>query len=129
MLNGFAAAMRDGTRAVTCVSFKNVGPQAATRVVFIFTLLYSDGQTGGELILDRQATFSPNVGVMSYGSYADWVNQESANRGYAQNCATVSNGVAALPILAARYATYRVTRVEYVDGSSWESTMRPATAP
>ncbi len=126
LLNGFAAAMLDGRRAVACVSFKNVAPQAATRVIFIFTLLNSDGRTGGELTLDRQGTFSPNIGIMSYDSYSDWVSHQSINRGYAQNCATVSNGVAAVPILTARYVTYRVTRVEYVDGSSWESTMQPA---
>ncbi len=45
--------------------------------------------------------------------------QGSSNRRNDENCTGVSVGVAALPLLVARFATYRVVRVEYADGTSW----------
>jgi len=119
VVNGFAAAKRDGKSAMACVSFKNVANVAATRVVFEFPLLDMNGQELGEITLDRHGSFSPNVDIHTYPSYSDWNGGKTVNSGYADNCTTVKNGVAAIPILSARFASYRVTRVEYADGTDW----------
>lgn len=119
VINGFVAAKRDGKSAMACVSFKNVANAAATRVVFEFPLLDSNGQQLGVITLDRHGMFSPNIDINTYDSFSDWVNGRGVNAGYADNCATVDNGVAALPILTARFASYRITHVEYADGTNW----------
>ncbi len=122
VLGGFAAAKRDGTSATACVSFQNNAALTATRVVIDFPLLGSGGDVLGRLDLDRHGTFSPGIAIYSYQSYAAWIDQSGGtNRDYANNCATISNGIAAVPILTARFATYRVTRVEYADGSAWQN--------
>ncbi len=122
VLNGFAAAMRDGTNAMACVSFKNVAPLAAMEVVFDFPLLDANGNTVGSLRLGRRGMFSPDIGIMSYASLQDFISSAGAgNSRYIDNCAKISRGIAAVPILTARYATYRITRVEYVDGSEWRT--------
>jgi len=124
VINGFAAARRDGTSALACVSFKNTATIAATRVVFEFPLLSANGDTVATLTLDRRGTFSPNTGIMSYPTLDAQLNAGFVNKSYADNCVQISNGVAAVPILSARRATYQVTRVEYADSSVW-----PAPAP
>jgi hypothetical protein len=121
LLNGFVAAKRDGTSAIACISFKNVAPQSATRVVVDFSLLDANGQYLAPLVLDRRGTFSPNVEIHSYPSFDAWSGTGYVNRDYANGCVRVDNGVAAIPILAARLATYRITRVEYADGTVWTS--------
>ena len=118
VLGGFAAAKVDGTSVKACVSFKNVAPLAAVRVLFRFPLLNAGGDVVGALQLDRKGIFSPNVEIASYGSMSD-AQGFGSNRNFADNCTTITNGVAAVPILTARYATYRVTHVEYADGSVW----------
>ncbi|MDQ2857177.1 MAG: hypothetical protein M3R53_00825 [Candidatus Eremiobacteraeota bacterium] len=120
LLGGFAGAKRDGTSAMACVSFKNVAAATATRVVFTFPLLGPGGDVLAALTLDRRGTFSSGVGIMSYDSLSDATqNSGVQNRGYSDNCTTLTNAIAAVPILKARFATYRVTRVEYSDGSVW----------
>ncbi len=119
ILGGFAAAKRDGTSAMACVSFKNVAPQTATRIVFRFPLIDANSNELGALTLDRRGTFSSNVAIMTYPSFSDWVQNNTLNRSYADNCTTIVGGIAAVPILTARLATYRLTRVEYADGSVW----------
>ena len=123
ILGGFAAAKRDGTTLIACVSFQNNASVAAKHVVFEFDLLDAGGNTLGKLTLDRTGVFSPGIGIMSFQSFKDWqqLTGGPVNRGYNDNCVRLNNGVAAVPILTARYATYRVTRVEHSDGSVWPS--------
>ncbi|MDQ2909122.1 MAG: hypothetical protein M3R44_07220 [Candidatus Eremiobacteraeota bacterium] len=120
ILGGFAAARRDGTSAMACVSFKNIAPVAADEVRIDFPLLDGAGNTVGKLTLDRRGTFSQGIGIMTYGSLQDFVQSGGiGNRGFGDNCATVKNGIAAVPILTARYATYRITKVTRGGGSTW----------
>jgi hypothetical protein len=125
VLGGFAAAKRDGTGATACISFKNAAPKAATRIIFEFPLVDASGNELGTLTLDREGTFSPDVAIMTYQTFSDWAGGTVTNRGYAQNCASLSSGIAAVPILTARYATYRLRRVEYADGSVWMPSNNP----
>lgn len=120
VLGGFAAASRDGKTALACVSFQNNSPVAATHVQFQFTLLDGNGNTVGTMQLDRSGTFSTGVGIMTWSGFNDWNGgQGFGNRGYSDNCAKISNGVAALPILQARFVTYAISEVNYADGTTW----------
>jgi hypothetical protein len=118
VLRGWAAVKRDGKAAVVCVSFKSLANEPATRVVFEFALAGRSGDTVGTLELDRHGTFSPGVEIAGWSSLSDWQGG-LGHRGYNDNCTTIGRDVAARPLLAARYVTYEVTRVEYSDGSSW----------
>ncbi|MGR4066185.1 MAG: hypothetical protein ACLQPV_12175 [Vulcanimicrobiaceae bacterium] len=120
VLNSFAAARRDGTSAAACVSFKNTDTRTATRVVFAFDLVDGNGAQVGTLSLDRRGTFSPGIDINGYSGLSDWASG-GGNRGYADNCTTLSRQMAALPILSARFATYSIKRVEYADGTSWSA--------
>jgi hypothetical protein len=121
VIGGFAAAKRDGTAVIACVSFANVAPQTATHVVFDFPLLDANGQEVGKLTLDRTGEFSSNVQIMSYATMNEWVSGSIGPRSRIDNCVQRQMGTAAIPILQARVAGYRVVRVTYADGSVWPS--------
>ncbi len=109
---------RDGTEATACISFKNLDPRTATRVLFTFPLFNGNGVRLASLELDRRGTFSQGIAIEGYSSLGDQLSG-GGNRGYADNCTTLNTGMAALPILSAKYATYAVKRVEYADGTVW----------
>ncbi len=119
VINGFGAAKRDGTSATVCVSFKNNAPQPATSVTFAFSLKDNNGRTLGHLELERTGTFSTGIGIYTWDSYQSWRTQ--THKGFAENCATRNSGVAAMPILEARVATYHVRSVTFADGTSWNA--------
>lgn len=116
--HGFGAAKRDGKEILACVSFTNQAAIAATRVVFEFDITDANGKSLGDMVLDRRGTFSSGIGIYSWSSYSDW-RAGQQNRGYSDNCKSNRQSVAAMPVLDARFITYRVTRVEYADGSMW----------
>ncbi|HTX58147.1 MAG TPA: hypothetical protein VMH02_00625 [Verrucomicrobiae bacterium] len=118
VLGGFAAVKRDGKAAVVCVSFKNVSPKTATRVVFAFPLTGPRGGALGELELDRRGEFSPNVDINGWPDLGTWQGG-IGHRGYGDNCTFVDQGVASQPLLRAAGASYHVKRVDYADGTSW----------
>lgn len=119
ILSGFAAVKRDGTAAIVCVSFKNVSPVTAKRVVFDFPLLDAQGNPLGALTLDRNGEFSNNVAIATYESFASWLQGGIGPRGYADNCIQKTLPTAAVPLLQARTASYRVMRVEYDNTTVW----------
>ncbi|HEX8805625.1 MAG TPA: hypothetical protein VF741_01705, partial [Candidatus Aquilonibacter sp.] len=109
---GFAGVKRDGTGAIACVSFTNLSAKTARRVVFEFTLYDAQGNSLGTLTLDRNGEFSSNVLIATYDSFGSWQSGSIGPRGYADNCIQRNLPTAAMPILQARTAGYRVTRVE-----------------
>jgi hypothetical protein len=117
VLGGWVAVKRDGRRAEACISFKNAASVTATRVLFEFPLSDQSGVEVGALKLDRRGTFSPGIDIRSWPDMASW--QQYNHRGYAENCTNTELGVAAFPLLKAHYATYRILRVEYANGTSW----------
>jgi hypothetical protein len=119
IIGGFAAARRDGTSAIACVSFKNTSAKVASRVLFEFPLLDRTGQILAKLTLDRSGEFSPDIAIMSYTSFNDWQGNSVGPRGRLDSCITRKLPTAAMPFLQARAAGYRVLRVEYADGTSW----------
>lgn len=123
VLGGWAAVKRDGRGARACISFKNTDSRTATRVLFQFPISNQAGAVLAKLELDRRGTFSPGIDIHSWGSLEGW--QQTQHRGYEENCTSISEGVAALPLLTARFATYHIARVEYADGTSWTA---PTTA-
>lgn len=118
VVGGFAAARRDGKAVIVCVSFKNTAPTTARRVVFEFSLLGPRGRELGTLHLDRQGEFSSGVDIYGWSSLSAWQGG-MGHRGYGDNCTQLQQGVAAAPILQAASVVYRVSRVDYADGTSW----------
>lgn len=118
LLRGWAAVKRDGHGAVVCVSFKNEAAVAATRVVFEFSIFGRSDEALDELELDRRGTFSPGIDINGWDSLSNW-QSGIGHRGYNENCKVVNSSVAARSLLSARSITYRVTRIDYADGSSW----------
>jgi len=119
ILSGFAAVKRDATAAIVCVSFKNLSAMTARRVVFVFPLLDARGNSLGDLTLDRNGEFSNNVAIATYPSFASWQQGTIGPRGYADNCIQKTLPTAAVPLLQAHAASYRVARVEYDNGTVW----------
>lgn len=105
----YARARRDGTAAIACVNVRNVARVSATRVVVEFPLLSAGGETLGDLTIDRRGEFPPNVTV-------------------ADACTRQQSAEPALPLLQARLASYRITRIEYTDGTVWPPGA-PSTSP
>jgi hypothetical protein len=125
ILGGFAAVKRDGTAAIACISFKNLSPMTARRVVFEFPLLDAQGNPLGTLTLDRNGEFSSNVDIMTYDGFGSWQTGSIGPRGRDDNCIQRTLPTAAVPLLQARTASYRVVRVEYDGGTVWP----PSGAP
>jgi hypothetical protein len=123
VLGGWVAVRRDGHGARACVSFKNEGSVAATAVLFEFPIMDHDGAQVAKLTLDRSGTFSPGIDIMGWQSLEGW--QSGSHRGYDENCTSLNVAVAAFPLLSARFATYRILRVEYADGTSWTPSTQP----
>jgi hypothetical protein len=120
ILGGFAAIKRDGTATIVCVSFKNLDTRVANRIVFSFPLLDSNGDNLGVLTLDRSGEFTPNVDINTFDSMQTWqAGGIGPTRAMMDGCVQRNLPTAALPLLQARTAGYRVVGVYYVDGSSW----------
>ena len=126
IVGGFAAVKIDGTSAIACVSFKNLSPMTARRIVFDFPLYDAGGNLLGTLTLDRNGEFSSNILIATYNSFSDWIGGAIGPRGYLDNCIRRDLPTAALPILQARTAGYSVVRVEYDGGSVWTPSATPS---
>jgi hypothetical protein len=117
VFNGWVAVKRDGRGAHACITFKNEGSLTATRVSLEFLLMNHAGDQVATLHLDRRGRFSPNIEIHGWKDLQSW--QSGSNRGYDENCTGLNQSVAALPLLSARMATYRILRVEYANGTDW----------
>lgn len=122
VFNGWVAVLRDGRGAHACISFKNEGSLTATRILIEFLMMNHAGDRVATLTLDRRGTFSPNVEIHGWKDLASW--QSGTHRGYDENCTGLKQNVAAFPLLSARMATYRVTRIEYANGTDWTPASR-----
>ena len=118
IIQTWTAVMRDGSAAYTCVSFKNTGSVAATRIHFELYLLDHGKHVADTSNLDRKGTFSPNVGIHGYSSLGDW---GQGNRGYRDNCIgwRPDNGDERIDYSRLRYFSVKVKHIEYADGTSW----------
>jgi hypothetical protein len=130
ILGGFAAVKKDGTATIVCVSFKNLDTRVANRVIFTFPLLDGNGDSLGALTLDRSGEFSPNINIDSFGSMQTWqAGGIGPTRSMMDGCVQRNLPTAALPLLQARTAGYKVVGVYYVDGSSWPAGSAPPPPP
>jgi hypothetical protein len=119
ILGGFAAAKRDGTSAIACISFKNTDARVAKNVVIVFPLIGDGGQVLGTLELDRPGEFSSNIGIYTFDSMGAWQAGGGPVKSFAQNCVQKDLPTAALPFLQMRAVGYGVQQVDFADGSSW----------
>lgn len=115
---GWAAVKRDGRGAAACISFKNTGPREATRVLMEIPIVDDAGTQLAALPLDRHGTFSSGIDINGWSDASGW-QAGVGHRGFNDNCTSISTAVPALPLLAARFATYHLLRVEYADGTFW----------
>lgn len=119
VLKGFALVAKDGTKAIVCVSFKNLSDKTAKSIHFVFPLLDAQGDTVGSIDFERRGTFSPNIAIDGPSSPQNFVDPGLSHRGAFDNCVTNEQGTAALPLLRTRHVAYKVAGVTYADGSSW----------
>ena len=120
--NGFAAIKNDGSAALVCLSFTNIANVAATRIMFDLPLLDAHSQPITSLHFERTGTFSPNVaiaGPTTLDQYQSSVQGAFTPRSLADNCLMSNQGTAALPLLQTQFVSYRVTGVQYSDGTRW----------
>ena len=120
--NGFAAIKNDGSAALVCLSFTNTADRTATRVDFDFPLLDANSQRLASLHFERSGTFSPNVaiaGPTSAEQYQQSLQGAFTSRSLAENCLLSNQGTAALPLLQTQFVGYRVSGVQYSDGTHW----------
>ncbi len=118
--NGFAAIKNDGSAALVCLSFTNIAKIAATRIDFDLPLLDANSQPITSLHFERTGTFSPNVaiaGATTVDQYQQSVQGAFTPRSLAENCLLSNQGTATLPLLQTQFVSYRVTAVQYADGS------------
>lgn len=120
-LDGFGAARPDGTEMDICVSFQNNSPKTATLVHYDFVLHDQSGAVTGTIPFDRKGTFSTGIPIRtsSFAGFSD--SGFSLNTRYADNCVKERPPLPSMAIISAQLLTYKVTRVEYADGSVWAS--------
>jgi hypothetical protein len=128
VLSAFAAVRKDGRGAIACLSFKNTAPVAAKHLLVDFPFFDQSGANVGTLHLNRVGTFSSGIEIMSYQDFSAW-SGGGGPRGYTDNCTRLDLAVAAMPILAARFASYRVTRIDFADGTTWPKQPQAASTP
>jgi len=116
---GFALIAKDGTKAIVCVSFKNVAAVTANAVHFKFPLMSANGETLGTIDFNRTGEFSPNIAINGPPDANTYFDSGFSHRDAFNNCVTSSQGTAALPLLQAHYVAYKVASVTYTNGSSW----------
>lgn len=119
VIGGFAMIKKDATKAIVCLSFKNVAPQAAKSVHFEFPLYDASGDHVGTLQFTRRGTFSPNVAIEGPKSADGYFDPGFSSRSMFENCLVSDQQTAALPLRRTHSVGYRVVRVEYADGSVW----------
>lgn len=117
--SGFALVAKDGTKAIICLSFTNVGAAAASAIHFTFPLTNAQGDTLGAIDFNRTGLFSPNVAINGPAGPQAYFDPGLSNRGAFSNCVTSNQGTAALPLLQTRYVAYKVAGVTYTNGSTW----------
>lgn len=116
---GFALVKNDATKAVVCLSFVNLAPATASAVHFAFPLLDSNGNTIATLAFTRSGTFAPSVAINGPADGNAYLGGGFGPRAAYDNCLVSAQGTAALPLVQTHYVTYKVTGVQYADGTSW----------
>lgn len=128
-LDGFGAARIDGTEMDVCVSFQNNAPKTATLVHYEFTLHDQGGAVLGTIPFDRKGTFSTGIPIRtsSFDGFSD--SGFNLNTKYADNCVKERPPLPSAAIMSAALLTYKVTHVEYSDGTNWTTTDATPAAP
>jgi hypothetical protein len=116
---GFALVKKDATKAVICLSFVNRAATAANSVHFAFPLIDNQGNTVATLTMTRTGTFSPNIAINGPKDADTYLSGGIGPRSAYDNCLVSTPGTAALPLAQTRFVTYKVTGVQYSNGTSW----------
>jgi hypothetical protein len=122
VLRGFGAVPDSGSEIAVCVAFRNIGKKVATRIDFLYTLTAADGAQLGDLTFVRSGTFSPNIAIDTF-QFGTFANPRSGYylAAHADNCTRHRTKTEPFFNPAMHVIFYRVTRVDYADGTSWPS--------
>ena len=113
------ATLVPGTVSSECVSFVNHAPQAAKRIVFVFTKLDANGVAFGKDVFDRRGTFEANGTVEGMRS-----GRDVFSRSRVANCHDTD-----LNRRTPDTIRVEITTVEYADGTTWQGPLAPTATP
>jgi hypothetical protein len=124
-LSGFGDVPPGGGEVDICVAFRNTAPATATLINVTYSLIGADGSNLGDIAFVRKGSFSKDTDIQTYTA-SDLISQfRSMNHGFWDNCAFHRTNVAPFYNRAWRLIKYRVTRVEYADGTTWTAPSTP----
>lgn len=130
VVSGWAAVKLDGMWVTGCVSFKNTSSMVAKAIRFEFPLENHNEHVEMTVNLNRNGTFSPDIGIYGYDSL-DEVFKRPGHHDYIKNCwgekFDTSHDIA--KVSKVRYFTYRVARIEFADGTEWPEPTLAAPTP
>jgi len=126
ILRGFGAVPDGGSDIDVCIAFRNKGTKTATRIDMLYTLMGADGRTFGDLPFVRKGEFSPGVEVQTFTFTQFATLMAPTNHGFWDNC--VFHKTKTPPVFnpAMYLIIYRVTSVEYADGTRWSAQSSPS---
>jgi hypothetical protein len=113
------ATLVPGTVSSECVSFVNHAPQAAKRVVFVFTKLDANGVAFGRDVFDRRGSFDPNGTVEGMRSGRDMFSRSKV-----ANCHDTDMNRRTPDTIRVE-----ITTVELADGTVWQAPLMPTATP
>ena len=119
ILRGFGAVPDGGSDIDVCIAFRNKGTKAATRIDMLYTMMAADGRTFGSLPFVRKGEFAPGADVQTFTFTQFATLGAPTNHGFWDNCLFHKTTTAPFFDPAMYLIVYRVTYVEYADGTSW----------
>jgi hypothetical protein len=102
-----------------CVTFVNHAPQAAKRIVFVFTKLDANGVAFGRDVFDRRGSFEPNGVVEGMRS-----GRDVFSRSRVANCHDTDMNRRTPDTIRVE-----ITTVEFADGTVWQAPLMPTATP
>ena len=119
VLRGFGAVPDDASSIDVCIAFRNKGTKVATHVDFLYTMMAGDGRTFGVLSFSRDGAFSPGAEIKTF-EFSQFAGLSlPTNHAFRDNCVFHSTKTGLTFNPATYLILYRVTHVDYADGTSW----------
>lgn len=120
VLRGFVSVDQPrGAVIDVCVAFRNTASKDAKLVNVTYYLVGPGNAPLGELQLTRKGTFSQGTEIGTF-SFLDLVHQRPGmNAGWWDNCVFHETKTAPFFNPGMQFVRYKVTHVEYADGTSW----------
>ncbi len=118
-LSGYGSLDERGASIDICVNFRNTAPVAATVINVTYTIVGADGSNYGVIPFVRKGSFGTGVVIEGFKFPEQYLQYHSMNHNLYDNCAMHYTREAPFYNPAWHHVTYRVTSVEYADGTRW----------